>query len=30
MSELNIAYPNPWEEALELYQTLVQVNSNGI
>ena len=30
MSELNVAYPNTWEEALELYQTLVEVNANGI
>ena len=30
MSELNVAYPNMWEEALELYQTLVEVNANGI
>ena len=30
MSELNVAYPNTWEEALELYQTLVEANSNGI
>ena len=30
MSELNVTYPNTWEEALELYQTLVEVNANGI
>ena len=30
MSELGAAYPNTWEEAFELYQTLVEVNSNGI
>ena len=30
MRELNVAYPNTWEEALELYQTLVKANSNQI
>ena len=30
MSELNEAYPNTWKEALELYQTLIEVNSNGM
>ena len=30
MSELNVTYTSTWEEALELYQTLVEVNTNGI
>ena len=30
MNELNVAYPNTREKALELYQTLIEVNSNGI
>ena len=30
MSELNVTYPNTWKEPLELYQTFVEVNANGI
>ena len=30
MSELNVTYNSTWEEASELYQTSVEVNTNGI
>ena len=30
MNELNLSYPSSWEEALTLYQSLVEANSTGV